>query len=443
MQLCNKLHYKGDGPVRIPPRTRYLLPLLAWLLVAAPHAATGAAGGFSLYTHSFLDEDERRPAMKVTITVPYSNLVFLKKNGNFEAVYRLYIRILDKGKKVVDTAVVNQKVAVQTYDETRSSKQISRLSHTFFLQSGDYIVRCVLRVKDTHLAYSKETNANMPKLVDGGLGIGKPKLFSVDIDTTRSFLAFRRIQYEREFDMNEKQTTQFEELDKQPALVFDVYLEKSKSDSVECSFTYQVLDSEQSQVFYGRSVARLAGAGDQFVVSFDVGDWTPDDYVFHIRARLPKEKKVADTDFEFTVGASRVMLTKHFDKTLEILSLIGTDDEIEEMRDAPETERAKLWQGFWLRRDPSPGTQENEALDEHLRRVRYVDANFSEVGPGWRSDRGKVYIVHGEPDQTDVRVDPQFHGEYLVWRYFDENLEFVFYDRFGLGEYKLSRQNGL
>jgi GWxTD domain-containing protein len=137
------------------------------------------------------------------------------------------------------------------------------------------------------------------------------------------------------------------------------------------------------------------------------------------------------------------MLTKNFEKTIEILSLVATKQETDELKNAPIEERGRLWTEFWARRDPSPGTAENEALDEHLRRVRHATENFSDGGAGWQSDRGKVYIKYGEPDHTEVRTDPQYQGQYLVWNYYQRNLTFVFYDRFGLGEYRLTDSSQL
>jgi len=91
-----------------------------------------------------------------------------------------------------------------------------------------------------------------------------------------------------------------------------------------------------------------------------------------------------------------------------------------------------------VRRDPSPGTERNEALDEHLDRIRYVTENFSGNQEGWRTDRGKVYIAYGRPDDIETKIDPQTQGEYQIWHYYIENRTFVFFDRFGLGEYQLT-----
>ncbi|MEE9271115.1 MAG: GWxTD domain-containing protein, partial [Candidatus Krumholzibacteria bacterium] len=57
----------------------------------------------------------------------------------------------------------------------------------------------------------------------------------------------------------------------------------------------------------------------------------------------------------------------------------------------------------------------------------------------WSSDRGRIYIKHGEPDEIEVRSDPYLQGSYLIWRYYQDNKTFVFFDRFGLGEYRLTQ----
>jgi GWxTD domain-containing protein len=92
---------------------------------------------------------------------------------------------------------------------------------------------------------------------------------------------------------------------------------------------------------------------------------------------------------------------------------------------------------FWSRRDPNPATDENEALEEYLTRVRIVTERFSAMGPGWRTDRGRIYIQYGEPERIERLTDSQYRGEYEIWRYYSLNRVFVFYDMFGLGDFRL------
>ncbi|MGH9559277.1 MAG: GWxTD domain-containing protein, partial [Bryobacteraceae bacterium] len=56
---------------------------------------------------------------------------------------------------------------------------------------------------------------------------------------------------------------------------------------------------------------------------------------------------------------------------------------------------------FWLRRDPTPDTEENEFREEHYRRIAYANEHYASGIPGWKTDRGKIYIEYGPPDEID------------------------------------------
>jgi GWxTD domain-containing protein len=64
-----------------------------------------------------------------------------------------------------------------------------------------------------------------------------------------------------------------------------------------------------------------------------------------------------------------------------------------------EAEKEAFIQEFWDRRDPTPSTPRNEYKEEHYRRFEYALEKFQEGVPGWRTDRGRVYIIHGPPDR--------------------------------------------
>jgi GWxTD domain-containing protein len=66
-------------------------------------------------------------------------------------------------------------------------------------------------------------------------------------------------------------------------------------------------------------------------------------------------------------------------------------------------EREKFIEQFWLRRDPTPGTPQNEMKEEHYRRIAYTNAKYGDnTGlAGWKTDRGRVYITYGPPDEIE------------------------------------------
>src|SRR5262245_56994733 len=64
-------------------------------------------------------------------------------------------------------------------------------------------------------------------------------------------------------------------------------------------------------------------------------------------------------------------------------------------------EKDAFIRAFWERRDPTPGTVENEYRDEHYRRIARANEKFTTATDGWRTDRGKMYIRLGEPDNIE------------------------------------------
>ncbi len=82
-------------------------------------------------------------------------------------------------------------------------------------------------------------------------------------------------------------------------------------------------------------------------------------------------------------------------------------------------ERLQFIEQFWVRRNPEPGSSENKFKEEHYRRLAYANQHFAHNGPGWKSDRGHVYILYGPPDSIDAHRSGG-SGEaqpFEVWHY--------------------------
>ena len=77
-------------------------------------------------------------------------------------------------------------------------------------------------------------------------------------------------------------------------------------------------------------------------------------------------------------------------------------------------DRERFIERFWKRRDPTPGTDENEFKKEHYRRIAYSDSLWARGGQaGWRTDRGRVYILYGPADE----VESHPRDELEIWHY--------------------------
>jgi GWxTD domain-containing protein len=86
----------------------------------------------------------------------------------------------------------------------------------------------------------------------------------------------------------------------------------------------------------------------------------------------------------------------------EDVTYIITDEERKAFkRLSTNDEKEEFIEQFWLRRDPTPDTEENEFKEEHYRRIAYANERFASGIPGWKTDRGRMYIMYGPPDEID------------------------------------------
>ena len=90
---------------------------------------------FSLYAHSYLGDDHR-PRVRVSANVPYNIMVFLKKNDLYEASYDLYLKLLDDHGKLVESAVLKDRVVEGSYEETDAQNNISKVAKSFVMEPG-------------------------------------------------------------------------------------------------------------------------------------------------------------------------------------------------------------------------------------------------------------------------------------------------------------------
>jgi GWxTD domain-containing protein len=143
------------------------------------------------------------------------------------------------------------------------------------------------------------------------------------------------------------------------------------------------------------------------------------------------------------------------------VSYIISDEERKAFKNlSNDEERESFIENFWLRRNPNPDSPENEFREEHYRRIAYANEHFAAGKPGWKTDRGHVYISFGKPDSIDShpsggsyqRPMDEGGGEtstfpFEVWHYryiegIGENVDLEFVDTCMCGDYHFTIDRG-
>ena len=117
----------------------------------------------------------------------------------------------------------------------------------------------------------------------------------------------------------------------------------------------------------------------------------------------PLKRPIGEKQKKENAKALKQELGKTYKKWLdEDVRWIISDEERAAFKQlSNDEERDQFIEGFWQRRDPTPDTVENEFKEEHYARIAYANEHFAAGIPGWKTDRGRIYIMYGKADEVE------------------------------------------
>ena len=130
-----------------------------------------------------------------------------------------------------------------------------------------------------------------------------------------------------------------------------------------------------------------------------------------------------------------------FTEMVNYLRYFGSPSKIQGLRDSPPDARATVWAAFLRETDPDPSTPLNEALRDYFGRITQANSRFREEGgTGWLTDRGRVFVALGPPDQfyEPNTTDLNQRGRAQIWEYRRHRLQIIFIDQTGFGRWRMT-----
>ena len=117
----------------------------------------------------------------------------------------------------------------------------------------------------------------------------------------------------------------------------------------------------------------------------------------------PLKRPLSEEQKKKNAKGLKVELSKTYKKWLseDVVWIISDEERAAFKQLSNDEERDQFIEAFWQRRDPTPDTVENEFKEEHYRRIAYANEHFAAGIPGWKSDRGRMYIMYGPPDEIE------------------------------------------
>ena len=371
---------------------------------------------------SFAKPGSDSTAVTVYTKICYDELQFLKTEPGFRATYELTILLTDKKGRDKAHRIVNKEINEALFENTNSRTLFSITKTNFVLKPGIYKVNISLTDLDAKKTRRMKSEVEVPEFFSQKLMISD-LLIADSLNTDSTGIKI----------INPNVFGNF--LDNQKFLY--VYSEIYSLENIQdVKIKLKLADKDNNEKVIKKFTKKLEGSITPVLLKLGRKELKNGKYDIIMTVESSK----------YVAGQKRPILIKwqnmpsaseDLDEAIEQMRWIAKSSFLKKLRKMDETGKKRVFSEFWKSLDPSPGTEENEIMDEYYKRVEIATENFGTFLPGWKTDRGMVYIILGPPDDVERHPFEVSSKPYEVWFYQQFNRDLYFMDERGYGEYRL------
>lgn len=349
-------------------------------------------------------------------------LQFIQDDSLFTAQYEITVNVMKERGESVAGEIRKHAVQARDYGQTRSRQRLHRDRFLFTLPPGEYTLFVEIQDKATATPY-RETRPLELK-APAPLSLTAPLFFHTGADTSEGnppFPVFPAVQSQQGTPLEARLLLMANNPDL-PILISHAFI-SGRNDTVS---------QAQGQIILEKSLQWIRLPIPQ--------DLTFGQYRLIVQAR--QGQNIANAEASLSVQwAEHSFFMPDLDQAVEVLVYIMDKPEREALSKLEGEARREALEQFWKERDPTPQTKKNELEEEYYRRVAHASKNFGSWKnrtPGWKTDRGRVYILYGPPSLVEKPMtSASSNTQYEIWHYQHLNKKFLFRDRFNTGDFML------
>lgn len=372
---------------------------------------------FTYATGTFLNKHNKEIELRVFINIPNDQITFIKQGKKFVAKYEVSCILKRKAAKEFGD-IWTGKSEIEQYENTVSKSLRIHDSFNLPLSPSKYNLTILVRDLNSQRIGEKESLISITDLKQSS---------PISIST----VIFKRNSHLKMWEGSPYPTYKKGDT---ISLFFEIYSCAERP----ITYYYTIETEKRTDTIFNQ----ITSMGYQHELQiYPVNIKIPTDDMKGGKKRGDYLKNIIlnieDIHKELRFVLKEPFFIKDYNKRVATLIYIAEPDELKKLKEAEEEERERLWKEFWDKRDPSPGTDRNEAEEEHFERVEYANKHFSCGIEGWRTDRGRIYIKYGKPDEIESHPFEINQPPYEIWYYYSKKRRFVFVDKHGFGDYIL------
>ncbi len=383
-----------------------------------------------VYYHVFnfpVQGDEDVTSFQTYIQVPYDQLAFVLEDDVYKAKYQVDLLVLSNREPVSDKSW-RKNITVFDFKETQSNELFAQWEYIENLKPGNYEFditvtdlnsystaqgRQVVTVKDFSgkgLHVSDIAFLNDLNIESGGERKLTPSMKNNIPENAKNFLAYMEIHSRK---TGEELTVFYKIID-------DLY----GDNRIVKNGTVQITKENEVE-YFSLNLADLGLQIGRYMLIVDITDGK----------LFTKTQKNFSVDWAWIPG-----VIKDFPMAVEQMAYINSDRQQKNLEKLEPAEQLRTFKAFWDSVDTDPLTEESEPMLEYYSRVNYAMQHFNTYKKwqdGWKTDRGRVYILMGPPDYIEHNPHSASSNPYDVWYYYFPRRFYLFVDRTGMGDYRL------
>ncbi len=375
--------------------------------------------------------DDDMSALVVKVNIPYDELQFLKKkNKEYRAEVELTIILRNQDEEQVFAKTYKKAAITSNYDSTNSNLIYSQFNISVEAAPGEYNFLCQVTDLDSKNTGEFSRKIKMEDFNSQELSVSDLFLLNSKI------LNSNKIEWLKDqFSDNLKDDQNF------LVTMFEIYSKTQSDFEIE----YALLDFRNKQLEKGKFKQLKKEFRTEVYIPFSQSVLSSGRYTLSLKIKTSKNRIEVKRYILRQVMQGSLYLLENLEESISQMQYLTDREEVDKIKRAPPQKKQKLFEEFWAKKDPTPGTPTNELMDEYYRRIAYSNAHFSVMRPGWKSDMGMVYVLFGAPNDVDrepfnaqasIYSARQIHA-YEQWYYFERNRQFIFADYYGVGEFQL------
>ena len=200
--------------------------------------------------------------------------------------------------------------------------------------------------------------------------------------------------------------------------------------------------TEEKEIIYTNS--RIINTGNENTISVPLHITArgiqAGPYTLKISAEFDSVFMEKDLTFHL-MWENQPFLNRPFDKVISQMKYILLPDQYKRLESFNKEDRKQEFYKYWNQISPTDSSEQNELLNEYFYRVDFADQNFSSnLKSGWKTDRGKIFMLYGLPDTINKYYNDFNRPPYEIWVYYNLRSRYTFVDRFRNGEFNLTRE---